>query len=445
MLLSFSCKNVCVYDEFVLDFLVLPKTKEAKDKMVSKKNFITIKKLNISIFKKIGLIGLNASGKSTLINNFLFYYQLQNFRDLWVKFMQESLNEFIYLKTQELKGNELRNHFSHTYSSNEKQLDSNYIKEISRYNNLHLQNYNLLGIDILNSKEKDFILFLLKQKVEAFFDSHAFNVNKNKMFLNLKFLIKNEIFISTYELNRQGEIKINFYDHNNVNVLSKVINLISLNLNPEDQNQFVFNDWRLEIITPDFEKYFNLSLNNLITFPLHHDIASNNMIFNSIFDYLKINNHKNNFLLWIKIADSLIDDLVEDDRNKIFYFRTKNNLILNFALLSLGTKKWIFLYYYLFIVPSLFLQDSTKIFLFDEIENSFDYKLIDNFFKIINKNKNMQLIFTTLNPYIFDDSFQSESIYLTSFDEKHFKVKRLSKIKTNKNINISKYLKEKLK
>lgn len=84
--------------------------------------------------------------------------------------------------------------------------------------------------------------------------------------------------------------------------------------------------------------------------------------------------------------------------------------------LSLGTKKWLILYYFLFVVIKK-SDEVTNLIIYDEIENSFHNKLVLSLFNIFDEMiKNCQLVFTSHNPEIFDKTFKHDEIYLSAQD-----------------------------
>lgn len=137
--------------------------------------------------------------------------------------------------------------------------------------------------------------------------------------------------------------------------------------------------------------------------------------------------------------------MVLDAKNKIFTILKENAELVSIDNLSLGTRKWILLYYFLFV--AIWKSDEvTNIIIYDEIENSFHCKLISSLFTVFDeKVNNSQLIFASHNPEIFEKTFKHDGIYLPQQSDDKSTLIRLDQLKLKKDINFrSFYLNEKI-
>jgi|GEM_PF-1267129 len=113
----------------------------------------------------------------------------------------------------------------------------------------------------------------------------------------------------------------------------------------------------------------------------------------------------NLFKILMLAADSNIIDFEYDRlRDEIIVLVRNNNKIIKVFLdnLSDGTKRFVFI-----MLPILLNKIHSSLYLIDEIENSFHPRIIDTILRLFyfneNNLNNSQLLFTTHNPYIFDN------------------------------------------
>lgn len=427
MVVRLKGKNLSIHNEFEINFLVK-----------SKKNGKYIKNDDVSQFlddfqiqKKVGIIGGNSSGKTSLLRKFMVFTYLQDFIAIW--------NDMVFMSINELKYNR-QNSMNNATSIIGTQNSFDKIN-YDRFLILELVNNSIQGLEKLDGNDKKLLLSVLKKHFELFFSYYSFDSNNEKIFLELEFIKNNKKNFAQYTLHKNGILQIRFLDEKQKQIYVREINWISLEISDDNKKITEINGWRLQVFDPSFDSNFN----SITQFPFPENKPFNFAIIHSIFDYVKINNKKNQFLKWMQIADSSIIDLIMENNTKLFNFLIKKNIAISVNSLSLGTKKWLILYYHLFLVPNNISKNYTNIFLFDEIENSFHYKLVDAIFAIFNEKQIGQLLFTTHNPYIFNDFFRHDGIYLTNLENGSFKVKRLDELKLKKDIVVcNQYLKEKI-
>lgn len=416
MVIKLNGENLSIHNDFEIDFILKSKKRGEYIKNNDVLNFSN----DIQVQKKIGIIGGNSSGKTSTLQKFKIYMQLQNFASTWSHIITKAINDF--------KLTPIIN------KNNEIILNNNFI-------NLALVNNSIQGIDSLLDNEKELLLSHIKRHFLSFFAYASFDSNKDKIFLELQFINENAIYYSQYWLYKNGILQVNLLNDKKEIIHKKELDFISLELLEENKKPIDLNGWRLEIIDPSFDANFIFAINPFFLFP--GSPMFNATIIHSIFDYIKINNKKNHFLKWMKIADSSIIDMIMENNLKIFYFQVVNDINIDINSLSLGTKKWLVLYYHLFIITNQISKKYSKLILFDEIENSFHYRLVEVIFTIFDEKKMGQLLFTTHNPYIFSKFFRHDGIYLAESDSGSFEIKRLDEFKLKKDIVISsQYLKE---
>lgn len=138
----------------------------------------------------------------------------------------------------------------------------------------------------------------------------------------------------------------------------------------------------------------------------------------------------------VKLIDNSIEkfevEKVEGFRQKRIYYYNKNNQKLTFYDMSNGTRKFLS---YIFLL--LITLNANGLILIDEIENSLHNDLVKFILKLVTiKNSNSQIIFTTNDQYTMDEEIMriDQMYYLEKDDKGRTDLKRFSEsIRDEKN------------
>lgn len=350
-ILNIEFKNIFLFQNAKIDFLIHKKYKDSNFDNTYHVN-------NLKINPKIGIIGKNSSGKSTLLKNIYFIDDLlsDNIITKTLSFLYEQLFRNIN-KNNNLESNILN------YNLIQKSLKFEFC-----YNEEHELEYI---IKLLNNNKNNII------KINFDIDNLIINISHNdinKKF-NLKMFLDNFIYI----------IKNNI-DFNNINKIFEIFNRETIKI----KNEYINFLKELDLL-----KYINL-----IQYSNKWNIHSK-FIENYINNNLK---NKDRILDWLKIADNSIENFAYNDKKQVIGFlnNTKNEPI-PFDYLSIGTIKW-FGYF-----PIIFNKESNLI-VIDEIETSLHPLLTKTLIKTI-YNVNKQILFTTHNPLLFPKGYRPDAIY----------------------------------
>lgn len=411
MIISFKAKNIVVLDNFEIDFLVYSK----KTGNYVRNNDFFINE-NMEIQKRIGIIGANSSGKSSIFKSILLFNNFFNISNLFRMFYEKNIFQL------------------HA----EKILKSNDTKNKSEKIPIKIVNELMLFNPKSSDVNKNELLSRIKDSYEHFFSSSSFDSNKNIIGFEIKFFYEKKITVANYLFSKNGVIEYSF-KQDGKEIFKDKINFFELD--PYSNIQLTYKNWKLNLYYIFFEPNLDFDINNNSNFLMRYNDESTffsmkKIILPNIFDFIKKNRKKtNHFLKWVRIADLSVKKLAFDAKNKVFIIQKENESI-SFNNLSLGTKKWIILYYFLFIAIKRD-NNATNLIIYDEIENSFHNRLISTFFNIFDeKIKNSQMIFTSHNPEIFKKTFRHDGIYLSNQNENKCSLIRLDKLKLDKNIAI---------
>lgn len=410
MIINFKIKNIFFYDNVDIDFLIHSKK---IGKYIKDDDFIKYQDLKIQ--KKIGIIGANSSGKTSFLNSFLLFSHFFNIGNLYRVFYEKN---FFSLSSQKI---------NQKFVENFNNIDND------DYWNQEKQNLKDYKVD------ENILQDLIKRSYESFVSKYSFDSNKEKIEFEIKFLYKKNVILGEYIINKNGIIEYSF-KKNNKEIYKNTINFY--NLNSFSNLKLTYENWELNLLWIPFDTKFDFGIIDSVNFPVS---TNNRIILTQIFDYTRNNGKTNHFLKWIKIADCSIKDLISDAKNKIFNVLKENNETISIDNLSLGTKKWILLYYYLFVAIKK-SDEITNLIIYDEIENSFHNKLVCTLFEVFDKKvENSQLVFVSHNPEIFEKTFKHDGIYIPKQNKNSNSLIRFDELKFRKDINFrSIYLNEKI-
>ena len=321
-------------------------------------------------FNLAGIIGANASGKTSFFDAIYIYQQIV-------------INKFDNIKTK------FKNFFE-------------FEKQKKVFNVQYLINQNIIKHVIICDENFQII------SEKLFFQEKNLNNNWKIIFNNsYKYSLLWRIAeISKYEKNETFDL-----NGSEINLINQIFNFIR-------NIAFFKNNWGIA------EENYSLSwMNKSIKSCFLNQKNFQNQEFLSLFKIL------------ILAADPNIVDFRYDQlRDEIIVLVRTNNKVIEVLLdnLSDGTKRFIFI-----MLPILLNKKQPSLYLIDEIENSFHPRIVDTILRLFyfneNNLNNSQLLFTTHNPYIFDDvKIHNSCINISLYDyDKNF-----LKLSNFKNYNI---------
>ena len=324
--------------------------------------------INDSISSVVGILGKNASGKSTLIEAILFYNNLIN-----NAYLNQIVEKAYYSKIDHL----YQKHYDKSSSRD---------KFFKMIKNMEEMTKNFLAKKIpIPEAIKSEVDYLIKRK----YDERA-NDNDKPISLTIQFY---------GETKKEITHKIKFFE-------KRILEIILIG------KKEIYNKENPIYL---FESQFNFKMNkknieNIVIKRIsnHHNYESDEI---SLEIKYCIKKDQHLFQSFLKTVDDSIKDFVFDGKGKpTSYITADNDKRLELNSLSKGTLFFISLYRYIY--KALFEKKS--LILIDEIENSLHFSLIKFIITVFKKryNKmNSQLLFTTHNPHIFDRNFKSNSIY----------------------------------
>lgn len=381
-ILRLEMNNIINFENVIIDFQTKKKYKEG--------NFDgTFKIDNINILKKVGIIGINSSGKTTIINfiNLFLYVNKNYFHSLLLERIKKNLLLNITNIEFDLNKTFLRNGIL------EEEFISNIWKNIISIFNYSENEPIILSVEIYDEikKEKIHIKIIINNEkpiIDIF-------INEDKKTIN----ILNDIqkYISKYLFENGHKLDINKF----FRAFVKISNLIK----------------EKKTIFPNYENLFTTIQSHPTTFfnPLENLLLNKNNNITTIMRKISKSNKlnekeiKNKLIKWIRIADpSIVDLLYNEKTNSFSSFINVKNQKIDINMLSTGTTKWLSLFDILFYSKS-------ELIIFDEIENSLHPKLIRYLIDIIG-NIDKQILFTTHNPLSFNKKFRPDGLYYIEKD-----------------------------
>lgn len=382
----------------------------------------------------IAIAGKNASGKTSFLKAIfeMFFF----FKDDTNKFM---LLSDIYKARFLQKRDDLNIQFSLSETA------------FSKLNKQFLNYYFKLLFGVENTFEKKEIensFVFLKKDFQN-------EVSENKAVENFFEYVSNyfkERFLSIKNrTDKNSKISIYFYDENYGNFQ---INYFDILVNKS------FNDFYFEIIFQDKEKKITKNLlrdiidysNNIVFLNSHNDELStkSEKTVEESLCFLVENFKKSDVIKIINVCDTSIDDFlyIKDDKDlekdleidQLFkYFINKKGQEISIKKLSLGTKK--FIIFFSSLSKSL-KKSKSSMFLIDEIDSCFHNEIVNFikcFVRMTNKQKDVQLFYTSYNPLTLTSHISSKQIFYLQTTEKDIKFSKLS-TQVNKNNSVLKLL-----
>lgn len=289
--------------------------------------------------------------------------------------------------------------------------------------------------DNIKAKFKNFFEFEKKSKKFSFEYLINQNIIKHEIICDENFQIVSEkLYFQEKRIN--NDWKIIFDNTYKYSLLWRIAEISKY----EKNETFDLNDFEISLINQLFNfikniAYFN---NNWGVVEENYSLSwMNREIKRCFLEQKNLENQKflSLFKILILAADPNIVAFEYDRlRDEIIVLVRSNNKIIKVFLdnLSDGTKRFVFI-----MLPILLNKRQPSLYLIDEIENSFHPRIVDTILRLFYFNENninsLQLLFTTHNPYIFDETEIHNScinISLYDFD------KNFQKLSNFENYNI---------
>ena len=380
MIINFKIKNYNSYKgKQILNF-------EKKSKEQASSKFIN-KQANLELLKVISLVGVNGSGKTSLLEG--------------LNFMKEMvLNSQKHNVDTNIRYSPFLNNIGKPI-----EFEITFISENKKY---------IYGFSYTNKKIlKEFAIVYETQKSTEIFYRDEENLENNRFKFNKKY--EKELKTLSYSVIPQTLM------------LSRAVQLNSKILKP---------------LYDFFTKIF--TINALFSKPTDFELLKNKKIKDELLDILTFADfsikdlelvkglQKEVILIQIKDSSTLKQDISEKDIMDLVLIHRHNNkdLKVNISAESSGTQKFILIFYYLLKLRK------DAIILYDEIENSFNIELVEfimNYFA--KKENNSQLLFTTHNSEILN-YLRSDQINIIEKEDSVSKIISLHNIvKNNPKIN----------
>jgi len=380
MIIEFKIKNYNSYKkEESLSF-------ERRSKEKSGTKFI-INKNSLDILKTSGLVGVNGSGKTSLISG--------------LNFMKKMV---LQSQTHNVDTNIRHSPFI-TEQGKPTEFELTFISENKKY---------VYGFSHTNKKIiKEFAIVYETQKPTEIFRRNENNIDKRFVFSNKKYEkelkpLIHSVIPQTLMLSRAVQL--------NSKILKPIYDFFSKIFTISD----IFN------MPPDFELLKDKKLkNNLLDKLSFADFSINDL------DLVK---RKIKAIEFIQIDDkgTMNQKVSEQDIMDLDLIHKHNNktIKINFSAESSGTKKFILIFY------NLLKLDKDSIILYDEIETSYNIEIVEFILNNFSNNNNLsQLLFTTHQPEILN-YLRSDQINIIEKEDSVSKIINLHNIvKNNPKIN----------
>jgi len=380
MIIEFKIKNYNSYKkEEVLSF-------EKKSKERTGTKFIT-KRNGLDILKISGLVGVNGSGKTSLLSGLNF------------------MKEMVLNSQKHNVDSNIRYSPFIPEQGKPTEFEITFISENKKY---------VYGFSYTNKKiVKEFAIVYETQKPTEIFTRNEDDINKRFEFTNKKY--EKELKLLTHSVIPQTLM------------LSRAVQLNSKSLKPiYDFFSKIFIINNLFNIPPDFELLKDKKLkDNLLDKLSHADFSISNL--ESVkrkvreIEFIQIDN-KGTMDQKISEKEIMDLDLIHTHKNKTFR--------INFVAESSGTQKFILIFY------NLLKLTKDPIILYDEIETSYNIEIVEFILNNFSKKDNMsQLLFTTHQPEILN-YLRSDQINIIEKEDSVSKIINLHNIvKNNPKIN----------
>lgn len=369
-----------INNKIELNFMSTPKKKEKKDTIIEIEPNISVNKVN-------GIIGANASGKSSIIHSLL---------ELRVFLAQYKIMEIAKEKNDERMLKYISNRFLPERNFENLEKDSKIILEmyIPKGEVPGYYTYSLIYNDkTLNEK----LIYRKKYKSKKEIIVEDFNTDSKRSDIGYKCFYKDSI-LKDYE-----DVGIQL-----VNRFKETIKYYNTFY------QYYIGDSIYQIGVDDID-YINMK---------------------ETIDFIKKNEEI--IIRLLKIVDSKIIDVnfeKDEDGDEIVKFKTNKNVKLNIWDLSTGTRRILQL-----LITIIKTIENNGIMLCDEIETALHKELVQLIIQIYLKTRNYsQLIFTTHVPEILDQSnMRNDQKFYLNIENEKVKIKKVSEINPRADYSISK-------
>ena len=374
-------KNIFgINNEISIDFMATPKKKDKKDTVVEIEQ-------NVSVDKVIGIIGPNASGKSSIINALL---ELRCF-----------LAQYDLVERAKIRE------------------DDGMIKFIANRLN-HIRNLKNHGED----SEIELETYIPSGEVPGYYNYYLkFNDERlvEKLIYRKKYKSQKKIIIEDYTTDKRRS-----------DIGYKCFYKDSILKDYEDVGKTLANKFRETL--KYYETFYNYYVGNSIYQIGLNDIDYIN--FKDTIEYIKYNENIINQLL--KIVDPKIKGICiekDDTGEEVIRFKLSNNVKLDIWDISTGTKRILNIF-----ILMMHTKENNGIMLCDEIETAFHKEIVQLIIQIyIKNNEYSQLLFTTHNPEILDNGMmRNEQKYFLSCKGEKVLLRKVSEINPRADYNFSK-------
>lgn len=369
-----------INNKIELDFMAVPKKKEKKDTIMEIEPYINVNKI-------IGIIGPNASGKSSVIHSLL---------ELRIFLAQYEILARAKERNDEKMLKYITNKFLPERNFENLEEKSEIILEMYIPNG-EIPGYYIYSLVYDNEKLNEKLIYKKKYKSKKQIIVEDFNTDSKRSDIGYKCFYRDSI-LKDYEA--VGKQLVNKF-----NETIKYYNTFY---------QYYVGESIYQIGVDDVD-YINMQ---------------------ETIDFIKQNEDIIKGLL--KIVDSKIigvDFEKDEDGDEIVKFKTQKNVKLNIWDLSTGTRRILQL-----LITIIKTIENNGVMLCDEIETALHKELVQLIIQLYLKNNNYsQLIFTTHDPEILDQSNMrnDQKYYLNSTKEK-VEIKRISEINSRSDYSFSK-------
>lgn len=369
-----------INNKIELDFMAVPKKKEKKDTIMEIEPYINVNKI-------IGIIGPNASGKSSVIHSLL---------ELRIFLAQYEILARAKERNDEKMLKYITNRFLPERNFENLEEKSEIVLEMYIPNG-EIPGYYIYSLVYDNEKLNEKLIYKKKYKSKKQIIVEDFNTDSKRSDIGYKCFYRDSI-LKDYEA--VGKQLVNKF-----NETIKYYNTFY---------QYYVGESIYQIGVDDVD-YINMQ---------------------ETIDFIKQNEDIIKGLL--KIVDSKIigvDFEKDEDGDEIVKFKTQKNVKLNIWDLSTGTRRILQL-----LITIIKTIENNGVMLCDEIETALHKELVQLIIQLYLKNNNYsQLIFTTHDPEILDQSNMrnDQKYYLNSTKEK-VEIKRISEINSRSDYSFSK-------
>lgn len=369
-----------INNKIELDFMAAPKKKEKKDTIMEIEPYINVNKI-------IGIIGPNASGKSSVIHSLL---------ELRIFLAQYEILARAKERNDEKMLKYITNRFLPERNFENLEEKSEIVLEMYIPNG-EIPGYYIYSLVYDNEKLNEKLIYKKKYKSKKQIIVEDFNTDSKRSDIGYKCFYRDSI-LKDYEA--VGKQLVNKF-----NETIKYYNTFY---------QYYVGESIYQIGVDDVD-YINMQ---------------------ETIDFIKQNEDIIKGLL--KIVDSKIigvDFEKDEDGDEIVKFKTQKNVKLNIWDLSTGTRRILQL-----LITIIKTIENNGVMLCDEIETALHKELVQLIIQLYLKNNNYsQLIFTTHDPEILDQSNMrnDQKYYLNSTKEK-VEIKRISEINSRSDYSFSK-------